>query len=90
MLRNAAQFCRNLLTPRPLSFTLQRVAASCRTFRHLLRRGTAAAAPIWAAAWLTVPVMEETEEGGSHQLVTAAGALRRAPPGERIRLRAGE
>ena len=33
--------------------------------------------------------MEETEEGGSHQLVTAAGALRRAPPGERIRLRAG-
>ena len=72
------------------TFTLQRVAASCRTFRHLLlRRGTAAAAPIWAAAWLTVPVMEETEEGGSHQLVTAAGALRRAPPGERIRLRAG-
>ena len=69
---------------------LQRVACTCHAWGHLLRRGPGTpAASIWGAAWLTVPMFGEDELGRPCVTLTAADALRRAPPGERVRLRAG-
>ena len=69
---------------------LQRVACTCHAWGHLLRRGPSTpAAAIWGAAWLTVPMFGEDELGRPCVTLTAADALRRAPPGERVRLRAG-
>jgi len=70
--------------------SLQRVACTCHAWGHLLRRGQGTpAAAIWGAAWLTVPMFGEDEHGRPCVTLTAADALRRAPPGERVRLRAG-
>ena len=68
------------------TMALQRSACTCRLWATLLRRGARApAAAIWAGAWLTVPMFD----ADGFVTLTAADALRRAPPGERVRLRAG-
>ena len=70
--------------------SLQRVACTCHAWGHLLRRGQGTpASAIWGAAWLTVPMFGEDDLGRPCVTLTAADALRRAPPGERVRLRAG-
>ena len=70
--------------------SLQRVACTCHAWGHLLRRGQGTpASAIWGSAWLTVPMFGEDELGRPCVTLTAADALRRAPPGERVRLRAG-
>ena len=70
--------------------SLQRVACTCHAWGHLMRRGPSTpASAIWGAAWLTVPMFGEDGAGNKVVTLTAADALRRAPPGERVRLRAG-
>ena len=69
------------------SLTLHRASSTCRMWRSLLHReSSTAASAIWAGAWLTVPRTDP--ETGTVEL-TVADALRWAPAGERVHVRAG-
>ena len=66
----------------------RRAQSTCKFWAELLRRSgesNPAAAAIWDAAWLTVPVRNDH----GTIILTAEHALRRAPAGERIMLAAG-
>ena len=68
------------------SLTLLRAMRVCRLWHRVLRRGPGLpAAPIWAHAWLTVPLLGPQGE----PVLDADAVLRRAPSGERVRVRSG-
>ena len=75
-----------LLSQLACSLSLRRASAVCRSWRARLRRGERDADQLFESAWLRLPVVDPLD---GRVCLGVAGALSRAPAGERLRLSAG-